>query len=52
MNITEQEWQEYHEYLAELTNDELKIELDWLESVGKAKKRGSVVTCIENNTIQ
>ena len=25
---------------------------EWLESVGKAKQRGSVVSCIENNTLQ
>ena len=52
MSITSEEWQEYHAYLAELTNEELKIELSWLESVGKAKKRGSVVTTLEVNTIQ
>jgi hypothetical protein len=39
--ITENEWAEYHEYLAELSQEELEIELNWLESVGKAKKRGS-----------
>jgi hypothetical protein len=50
--ITQEEWDEYHEYLTELTDDELKIELKWLESVGKAKKRGSVVSSVENYTIQ
>ena len=50
--INRQEWLEYEEYLAELTEDELKIELDWLQSVGDAKKRGSVVSCIENYTVQ
>jgi len=50
--ITEDEWKEFNEYLAELTDDELKIELEWLESVGQAKKRGSVVSFIENNTLQ
>ena len=52
MSINTQEWSEYNEYLAELTDEELKIELQWLESVGKAKQRGSVVSCIENDTLQ
>ena len=50
--INTEEWSEYNEYLAELTDEELKIELEWLESIGKAKKRGSVVSCIENDTLQ
>lgn len=50
--ITEEEWEEYEDYLFELTDDELKVELQWLESVGQAKKRGSVVTSMENYTIQ
>jgi hypothetical protein len=52
MSITVDEWQEYQDYLVHLTDEELRIELKWLESVGKAKKRGSVVTSVENNTIQ
>jgi len=52
MSINTEEWKEYHEYLAELTDAELKIELEWLESVGQAKNRGSVVSCIENYTVQ
>ena len=52
MSITSEEWEEYQDYLADLTEDELKIELNWLQSVGEAKKRGSVVSCIENYTIQ
>ena len=50
--ITEDEWEEYEDYLFELTDEELKIELQWLESIGKAKKRGSVVSSVENFTIQ
>lgn len=45
--ITSEEWQEYEEYLAELTDEELKIELKWLESIGKAKRRGSTVVAVE-----
>jgi hypothetical protein len=41
--ITTQEWQEYEEYLQELTDEELKIELKWLESIGQAKRRGGTV---------
>ena len=52
MNISEEDWQEYKDYLMDLTNEELKVELKWLESVGKAKQRGSVVTSVENYTIQ
>lgn len=46
--ITEEEWEEYEDYLFELTDEELKIELSWLESVGKAKRNGATVTSIEN----
>ena len=52
MSITANEWEEYHNYLAELTQEELEIELKWLESVGIAKKRGSSVSSVENYTIQ
>lgn len=41
--ISSEEWEEYNDYLAELTDDELKIELEWLETIGKAKKRGSTI---------
>jgi hypothetical protein len=50
--ISNEEWQEYEEYLASLTDEELQIELKWLDSVGKAKKRGSIVTSVENFTLQ
>jgi hypothetical protein len=50
--ITSLDWEEYRDYLSELTQEELEVELEWLESVGQAKKRGSVVSCIENYTIQ
>lgn len=52
MNITHDEWKEYSEYLDDLSDEELKIELQWLESVGKAKQRGSVVSSVDNFTIQ
>jgi hypothetical protein len=50
--ITSEEWNDYKDYLSDLTQEELEVELKWLESVGQAKKRGSVVSCIENYTIQ
>jgi hypothetical protein len=50
--ITSEEWEDYKDYLSDLTQEELEVELKWLESVGQAKKRGSVVSCIENYTIQ
>jgi hypothetical protein len=50
--ITIEEWEDYKDYLSDLTQEELEVELKWLESVGQAKKRGSVVSCIENYTIQ
>ena len=50
--ITSEEWDDYRDYLSDLTQEELEVELKWLESVGQAKKRGSVVSCIENYTIQ
>jgi hypothetical protein len=52
MMITKEEWEEYSEYLDSLSNEELKIELEWLKSVGKAKQRGSLISFIENDTIQ
>jgi len=52
MSITSEQWREYEEYLDTLTEEELAIELEWLRSVGIAKQRGSVVSCIENYTIQ
>jgi hypothetical protein len=52
MSITSEEWQEYSEYLDSLSDEELKIELSWLESVGKAKKRGSFISFEEDITIQ
>ena len=50
--LSQEEWEEYQDYLMELTNEELIIELKWLETVGKAKKRGSTVTSVENFTLQ
>ena len=50
--LSEQEWQDYEEYWASLTDEQKIIELEWLETIGQAKKRGSVVSCIENNTLQ
>lgn len=50
--INSEEMQEYEDYLESLSVFELKIELEWLKSVGEAKKRGSVVSCIENDTLQ
>ena len=41
--ITVEEWQEYEEYLEGLSSEELKIEMEWLKSIGEAKKRGSTV---------
>jgi hypothetical protein len=52
MSITREEWEEYSEYLDDLSDEEFKIELQWLESVGKAKQRGSVVSSVDNFTIQ
>ena len=41
--ISAEEWQEYEEYLQELSSEELKIEMSWLKSIGEAKKRGSTI---------
>lgn len=50
--LNTEEWQEYKAYLSNLSAKELEIELQWLESVGLAKSRGSTVTSNENFTIQ
>jgi hypothetical protein len=52
MSITTEDWQEYSEYLDSLSEEEFKIEIDWLKSVGKAKQRGSFMSINENFTIQ
>ena len=52
MSITNEEWQEYEEYLTTLTESELEIELEWLKSVGIAKRRGSTVTSNQSDTLQ
>ena len=46
--LSVEELEEYEEYLAELTSEELKIELQWLQSIGEAKQRGSTV--VQNNS--
>ena len=52
MSITKQEWEEYEEYLDTLTEEQLEIEIEWLKSVGIAKERGSIVTSVQNDTLQ
>ena len=52
MSLTSEEWDEYSEYLDSLSEEELKIEMDWLKSIGKAKQRGSFMTINENFTLQ
>ena len=52
MSITNEECEDYEEYLTTLTEEELEIELEWLKSVGIAKKRGSVVTSVQSDTLQ
>lgn len=46
--ITNEEWEEYQEYLNELSDDEFQIEMQWLQSIGEAKQRGSTV--VPNNS--
>lgn len=41
--ISQEEWEDYEDYLQELTQEELKVELQWLSSIGEAKKRGSFI---------
>jgi hypothetical protein len=50
--ITDEEWLEYADYLDTLTENEFETEMKWLKSIGEAKKRGSVVSFIENITLQ
>ena len=52
MNITREEWEEYEEYLDSLTDEELKIEMAWLKSIGKAKQRGSTISYYHVDTLQ
>ena len=41
--LTGEEWEEYQDYLDGLTDEQLQIELQWIRSIGEAKKRGSTV---------
>jgi hypothetical protein len=50
--MSNEQWREYETYLQALTEEELKIELQWLKSVGIAKKRGSTVTSTQTDTLQ
>jgi len=50
--LTTHEWEEYQVYLRSLSAEELKIELQWLETMGKAKKNGATISSMQTNTIQ
>ena len=50
--ISEEQWQEYKDYLQSLTVEEIQIELQWLKSVGIAKQRGSTVAFTQTDTLQ
>jgi hypothetical protein len=50
--ISEEQWIEYGDYLQSLSVEEIKIELQWLKSVGIAKQRGSTVTSTQTDTLQ
>lgn len=52
MSITNEEWDDYLDYLETLTEEQLEIEIEWLKSVGIAKQRGSIVTSIQSETLQ
>jgi hypothetical protein len=52
MTISKEDWEDYEEYLETLSESELEIELEWLKSVGIAKRRGSTVTSNQTDTIQ
>jgi hypothetical protein len=46
--ISRDEWEEYEDYLMSLTDEELKIELSWLESIGIVKMNGTTISSIQN----
>ena len=50
--LSESEWQEYQAYLVQLSAEELKIELQWLETMGKAKKNGATISSMQTDTLQ
>jgi hypothetical protein len=52
MTISNEEWEDYEEYLETLSQSELEIELEWLKSVGIAKQRGSIVAFTQTDTLQ
>jgi len=50
--LAAQEWEEYQVYLRSLSAEELKIELQWLETLGKAKKNGATISSMQTDTLQ
>jgi hypothetical protein len=49
---SDEDWDDYEEYLQNLSAEELEIELQWLKSVGIAKERGSTVAFTQTDTLQ
>jgi hypothetical protein len=50
--LEKQQWEEYQVYLRSLSAEELKIELQWLETLGKAKKNGATISSMQTDTLQ
>jgi hypothetical protein len=50
--LEKQQWEEYQVYLRSLSAEELKIELQWLETMGKAKKNGATISSMQTDTLQ
>lgn len=49
--LSESEWQEYQAYLVQLSAEELKIELQWLDTLGEAKRNGSTIASVQTDTL-
>ena len=39
----DEDWDDYEEYLQELSDKELEIELKFIEKLGKVKKQGKII---------
>lgn len=44
---TDDDWYDFEEYLQSLPPQDLKNELQWLETIGNAKQSGKNLVCIE-----
>jgi hypothetical protein len=45
---SDSEWQEYNEYLQCLSDEDLQVELSWIETLCQVKKSGKTIVANES----